>query len=152
MPVATIQEVMNFLLLGGHIGRPGAGPCPIRGHSNVQGDRTMGIWERMNETFMEKLNREFQFTPPKEHGTDTVETIKQMHDGKIRFFLGMGGNFLAATPDTEYNRESAAEMPADSPCLDEAKPIASDHGRSRSSSSLASDVLRSMSRDQVSNS
>jgi len=104
--VATIQEIMNFLLLGGHIGRPGAGPCPVRGHSNVQGDRTMGIWERMNDTFMEKLGREFQFTPPREHGTDTVETIKQMHEGKIRFFLGMGGNFLAASPDTEYTAEA----------------------------------------------
>jgi molybdopterin-dependent oxidoreductase alpha subunit len=104
--VATIQEVMNFLLLGGNIGRPGAGPCPIRGHSNVQGDRTMGIWERMNDDFMEKLGREFQFTPPREHGTDTVETIKHMHDGKIRFFLGMGGNFLAASPDTEYTAKA----------------------------------------------
>src|SRR5213592_5290776 len=91
--VATIQEVMNFLLLGGHIGRPGAGPCPVRGHSNVQGDRTMGIWERMNDSFREKLGREFQFNPPREHGTDTVETIKQMNEGKIRFFFGMGGNF-----------------------------------------------------------
>jgi molybdopterin-dependent oxidoreductase alpha subunit len=104
--VATIQEVMNFLLLGGNIGRPGAGPCPVRGHSNVQGDRTMGIWERMNDDFMEKLGREFQFTPPREHGTDTVETIKHMHDGKIRFFLGMGGNFLAASPDTEYTAKA----------------------------------------------
>jgi molybdopterin-dependent oxidoreductase alpha subunit len=104
--VASIQEIMNFLLLGGHIGRPGAGPCPVRGHSNVQGDRTMGIWERMNDTFMEKLGREFQFTPPREHGTDTVETIKQMHEGKIRFFLGMGGNFLAASPDTEYTAKA----------------------------------------------
>ena len=104
--VATVQEVMNFLLLGGHIGRPGAGPCPVRGHSNVQGDRTMGIRERMNDRFMEKLGREFQFMPPKEHGTDTVKTIKQMHDGRIRFFLGMGGNFLAATPDTEYTAKA----------------------------------------------
>ena len=104
--VATIQEVMNFLLLGGHIGRPGAGPCPVRGHSNVQGDRTMGIWERMNDDFMEKLGREFQFTPPAEHGTDTVETIKQMQEGRIRFFLGMGGNFLSATPDTEYTAKA----------------------------------------------
>jgi molybdopterin-dependent oxidoreductase alpha subunit len=104
--VATIQEVMNFLLLGGHIGRPGAGPCPVRGHSNVQGDRTMGIWERMNDDFMDKLGREFQFTPPREHGTDTVETIKQMHEGKIRCFLGMGGNFLAASPDTEYTAKA----------------------------------------------
>ena len=100
--VATIQEVMNFLLLGGHIGRPGAGPCPVRGHSNVQGDRTMGIWERMNEQFMAKLGGEFGFTPPQEHGTDTVETIKAMRAGRIRFFLGLGGNFLSATPDTDY--------------------------------------------------
>lgn len=100
--VATIQEVMNFLLLGGHIGRPGAGPCPVRGHSNVQGDRTVGIWEKMNDKFMEKLGQEFGFTPPKEHGTDTVETLKHMREGKIRLFFGLGGNFLSATPDTEY--------------------------------------------------
>jgi molybdopterin-dependent oxidoreductase alpha subunit len=104
--VATIQEVMNFLLLGGHIGRPGAGPCPVRGHSNVQGDRTMGIWERMNDHFMAQLGREFGFPPPMEHGTDTVETIKAMRDGKIRFFLGLGGNFLSATPDTEYTAKA----------------------------------------------
>ena len=100
--VATIQEIINFHLLGGHIGRPGAGPCPVRGHSNVQGDRTMGIWERMTDTFRNKLAAEFRFTPPRDPGTDTVETIKQMHAGKIRFFLGMGGNFLGASPDTEY--------------------------------------------------
>jgi molybdopterin-dependent oxidoreductase alpha subunit len=104
--VATIQEVMNFLLLGGHIGRPGAGPCPVRGHSNVQGDRTMGIWERMNDHFMAQLGREFAFEAPKEHGTDTVETIKGMRAGKIKFFLGLGGNFLAATPDTEYTAKA----------------------------------------------
>lgn len=100
--VATIQEVMNFLLLGGNIGKPGAGPCPVRGHSNVQGDRTMGIWERMTDVFREKLGREFQFNPPREPGADTVETIKQMSEGKIRFFFAMGGNFLSATPDTEF--------------------------------------------------
>lgn len=104
--VPTIQEVMNFLLLGGNIGRPGAGPCPVRGHSNVQGDRTMGIWERIGDVFREKLEREFHFTAPAEPGADTVETIKKMHDGKIRFFLGMGGNFLAATPDTEYTAKA----------------------------------------------
>ena len=104
--VATIQEVMNFLLLGGNIGKHGAGPCPVRGHSNVQGDRTMGIWERMSDPFLEKLGREFQFTPPREHGTDTVKTIKKMHDGGIRFFFGMGGNFLSATPDTEFTAEA----------------------------------------------
>jgi molybdopterin-dependent oxidoreductase alpha subunit len=104
--VATIQEVMNFLLLGGHIGRPGAGPCPVRGHSNVQGDRTMGIWERMNDAFIHKLGEEFRFTPPSDHGVDTVEAIKHMRTGKIRFFLGMGGNFLSATPDTEFTAKA----------------------------------------------
>src|SRR6266852_3389747 len=104
--VATIQEIMNFLLLGGNIGRPGAGPCPVRGHSNVQGVRTMGIWERMSDAFLDKLGREVQLSPPREHGTSTVETIKQMCDGKIQFFFGMGGNFLAATPDTEYTAQA----------------------------------------------
>ncbi|PYL34887.1 MAG: hypothetical protein DMF35_03760 [Verrucomicrobia bacterium] len=104
--VATIQEVMNFLLLGGNIGKRGAGPCPVRGHSNVQGDRTMGIWERMTDAFREKLSREFQFSPPRGHGTNTVETIKQMHEGKIQFFFAMGGNFLAAPPDTEYTAKA----------------------------------------------
>src|SRR5438477_2413815 len=84
--VATIQEIMNFLLLGGNIGRKGAGPCPVRGHSNVQGDRTMGIWERMTDKFREKLGAEFGFDPPPEHGADTVETIKKMHEGRIRVF------------------------------------------------------------------
>ena len=104
--VATIQEIINFLLLGGNIGRPGAGPCPVRGHSNVQGDRTMGIWEQMNENFLDKLGDEFGFAPPRRHGTDTVATIKQMHEGSIRVFIGMGGNFLSATPDTEYTAKA----------------------------------------------
>ena len=104
--VATIQEVMNFLLLGGNIGKRGAGPCPVRGHSNVQGDRTMGIWERMTDAFREKLSREFQFSPPRGHGTNTVETIKKMHEGEIQFFFAMGGNFLAAPPDTEYTAKA----------------------------------------------
>ena len=104
--VATIQEVMNFLLLGGNIGKRGAGPCPVRGHSNVQGDRTMGIWERMTDAFREKLSHEFQFSPPRGHGTNTVETIKKMHEGKIQFFFAMGGNFLAAPPDTEYTAKA----------------------------------------------
>ncbi|MEY2563054.1 MAG: hypothetical protein QOH88_1247 [Verrucomicrobiota bacterium] len=104
--VGTIQEIMNFLFLGGNIGRPGAGPCPVRGHSNVQGDRTMGIWERMNEQFMQKLGDEFGFAPPPKHGTDAVETIKEMHRGNIRVFIAMGGNFLSATPDTEYTAKA----------------------------------------------
>jgi molybdopterin-dependent oxidoreductase alpha subunit len=100
--VGTIQEVMNFLLLRGNIGRPGAGPCPVRGHSNVQGDRTMGIWEKPGNAFLDKLASEFGFEPPREHGLDVVESIKAMHDGRLRVFFGMGGNFISATPDTEF--------------------------------------------------
>jgi molybdopterin-dependent oxidoreductase alpha subunit len=100
--VATIQEVINFLLLRGNIGRPGAGPCPVRGHSNVQGDRTMGVWEKMSDQFLDRLGAEFHFTPPREPGTDAVESIKAMHDGRTRIFFALGGNFLSATPDTEF--------------------------------------------------
>ena len=100
--VATIQYAMNLMLLRGDIGKPGAGPCPVRGHSNVQGDRTMGIWERMNDSFMDKLGKEFSFDPPKPHGVDAVECVKAMHRGEIGFFLGMGGNFVMAMSDTNY--------------------------------------------------
>jgi molybdopterin-dependent oxidoreductase alpha subunit len=99
--VATIQEVTNFLLLGGNIGRPGAGVCPVRGHSNVQGDRTMGIWEKMDEKFHAALDHEFDFVSPRAHGFDVVDTIRAMRDGRVKIFFGMGGNFLSATPDTE---------------------------------------------------
>jgi molybdopterin-dependent oxidoreductase alpha subunit len=98
--VGTIQEIVNFLLLRGNIGRPGAGVCPVRGHSNVQGDKTMGIWERPAATFLDALAREFSFEPPREHGLDTVETIRAMRDGQVKVFFAMGGNFLSATPDT----------------------------------------------------
>jgi molybdopterin-dependent oxidoreductase alpha subunit len=98
--VATIHEIVNFLLLRGNIGRPGAGPSPIRGHSNVQGDRTMGIWEKMPDAFLDQLADEFGFEPPREHGYDTVETIRALRDGKIDVFFALGGNFVAATPDT----------------------------------------------------
>jgi molybdopterin-dependent oxidoreductase alpha subunit len=99
--VATIQEIVNFLLIGGHIGRPGAGPCPVRGHSNVQGDRTMGIYEKPPAAFLDALATEFDFAPPREHGLDVVDTIRAMRDGHVRVFFAMGGNFLSATPDTE---------------------------------------------------
>ena len=104
--VATIQEVVNLLLLGGHIGRPGAGVCPVRGHSNVQGDRTMGIWEKMPDSFLDKLREVFGFEPPRKHGLDVVEAIKAMHAGKARVFFAMGGNFLSATPDTEFTAQA----------------------------------------------
>lgn len=100
--VATIQELVNLALLQGNIGKPGAGLCPVRGHSNVQGDRTMGIWEKPKPAFLDALEREFKFAPPREHGFDTVAAIKAMHDGRAKVLLAMGGNFLSATPDTEF--------------------------------------------------
>ncbi|PYS90880.1 MAG: hypothetical protein DMF64_13830 [Acidobacteria bacterium] len=100
--VANIQEIVNLLLLRGNIGRAGAGVCPVRGHSNVQGDRTMGIWERPTAAFLDSLAREFNFMPPRAHGYDTVNAIKAMHEGKAQVFFALGGNFLSATPDTEY--------------------------------------------------
>ena len=99
--VATIQDVMNFLLLRGNIGRPGAGPCPVRGHSNVQGDRTVGIWDKPSPEFLDKLAREFRFEPPRENGLDVVESIKAMHEGRAKVLFAMGGNFLTASSDTE---------------------------------------------------
>lgn len=99
--VATIQEIVNLLLLGGHMGRPGAGACPVRGHSNVQGDRTMGIVERPDDRFLDRLGQRFGFAPPRHHGLDTVGAIQAMLDGRARVFFGLGGNFLSATPDTE---------------------------------------------------
>jgi molybdopterin-dependent oxidoreductase alpha subunit len=104
--VSNIQMIVNLLLLRGDIGRPGAGACPVRGHSNVQGDRTMGIWERPKREFLDALEREFGFAPPREHGLDVVEAIKAMHEGKAKVFFAMGGNFLSATPDTNYTAEA----------------------------------------------
>jgi len=98
--VGTIKEITNLHLATGAIGVPGAGLCPVRGHSNVQGDRTMGIWERPPQHFLDRLRDEFGFEPPREHGHDVVDTIRGMRDGHVRFFMGMGGNFLQAAPDT----------------------------------------------------
>jgi molybdopterin-dependent oxidoreductase alpha subunit len=106
--VPTIREIMNFLLLRGNIGRPGAGPCPVRGHSNVQGDRTMGIWEQPPGSFLDALRDEFGFEPPREHGWDTVNSIRAMRDGKVDVFLALGGNFAAATPDTAVTAAALA--------------------------------------------
>jgi molybdopterin-dependent oxidoreductase alpha subunit len=100
--VETIQTVVNFLLLRGNIGRPGAGVCPVRGHSNVQGDRTMGIFEKMPDAWLDGLDAEFGFKSPRRHGLDTVDAIKAMHAGAVTVFIAMGGNFLSATPDTEF--------------------------------------------------
>jgi molybdopterin-dependent oxidoreductase alpha subunit len=100
--VDTIREIVNLLLLKGSIGKPGAGTCPVRGHSNVQGDRTMGIYEKPPQAFLDRLEQSFGFRPPQHHGYDVVEAIEAMQSGKAKVFLAMGGNFLSATPDTLY--------------------------------------------------
>ncbi|MGN0064858.1 MAG: FdhF/YdeP family oxidoreductase [Nocardioides sp.] len=99
--VATIKEIVNVALLQGNIGRPGAGLCPVRGHSNVQGDRTMGIWERPPAALLEGIRAEFGFDPPAHHGYDTVGAIEALRDGDADVFFALGGNFVAASPDTE---------------------------------------------------
>jgi molybdopterin-dependent oxidoreductase alpha subunit len=109
--VPTIREIVNFLLLRGNIGRPGAGACPVRGHSNVQGDRTMGIWEKPSAVFLDALAAEFDFEPPREHGYDTVNTIRAMRAGRVRVFMAVGGNFAAATPDTAATVDALRSIP-----------------------------------------
>jgi molybdopterin-dependent oxidoreductase alpha subunit len=104
--VANIQEIVNLHLLRGMIGKLGAGVCPVRGHSNVQGDRTMGIYERPDAAFLDRLAKNFGFDPPRHYGYDVVDAIKAMHAGKVRVFFAMGGNFLSATPDTNYTAEA----------------------------------------------
>ncbi|MCV7431483.1 FdhF/YdeP family oxidoreductase [Mycolicibacterium bacteremicum] len=99
--VPSIAEISNLLLLRGMIGKPGAGLCPVRGHSNVQGDRTMGIWEKMPNPFLDALDEHFGIVSPRKHGYDTVDAIRAMRDGKAKVFIAMGGNFASATPDTE---------------------------------------------------
>lgn len=98
--VATIQEVVNLQLLRGNVGKPGAGLCPVRGHSNVQGDRTMGINERPPAALLDALERRFQFRVPRHNGHNTVEAINAMLEGRAKVFIGLGGNFAQATPDS----------------------------------------------------
>lgn len=104
--VDNIREIVNLLLLKGSIGIPGGGTCPVRGHSNVQGDRTMGIWERPPAEFLDALADRFGFDPPREHGHDTVRAIRAMHDDPGHVFVAMGGNFLSAAPDTDHTAEA----------------------------------------------
>ncbi len=104
--VDTIKEVVNILLLKGSIGKPGAGTCPVRGHSNVQGDRTMGIYEKPSNDFLDAIQNTYSFNPPRNHGYDVVECIHAMHEGKVNVFMAMGGNFLSATPDTTFTAEA----------------------------------------------
>ena len=104
--VDNIREIVNILLLKGSIGKKGAGTCPVRGHSNVQGDRTMGIWEKPPASFLDNLEKEFNFKVPRKNGLDVVEAIEAMHQKKATIFFGMGGNFISATPDTEFTADA----------------------------------------------
>jgi len=104
--VPTIQEIANLMLLRGNIGRPGAGLCPVRGHSNVQGDRTMGINERPPVAFLDSLERRFQFQVPRTNGHNVVEAIHAMLEGRSKVFIGLGGNFAQATPDSTRTFEA----------------------------------------------
>src|SRR4051794_21200645 len=104
--VDTIREILNLLLLKGSIGKPGAGTCPVRGHSNVQGDRTVGIFDKPHEALLNQIKKVYGFNPPRAHGYDVVNAIRAMHDGRAKVFFAMGGNFLSATPDTNYTAEA----------------------------------------------
>ncbi len=106
--VANVREVVNLLLLRGNLGRAGAGACPVRGHSNVQGDRTMGIYEQAPESFLAALSKACDFEAPRAHGYDVWHTLKAMSEGKVKVFFAMGGNFALATPDTKGTFEALA--------------------------------------------
>ncbi len=102
----TIDEIVNLALLGGHIGRPGAGLCPVRGHSNVQGDRTVGVWEHAVPEFIDALDAEFGLAFPRDDGHNTVDAVRAFRDGRARVFVSLGGNFLRATPDTAVTEDA----------------------------------------------
>ncbi|MXG91832.1 FdhF/YdeP family oxidoreductase [Nocardioides flavescens] len=104
--VANVKEICNLAFLQGNIGKPGAGVFPVRGHSNVQGDRTMGIWERPPAHFLDALRDEFGFEPPREHGYDSVGAVKAFRDGKAKVFFGLGGNFVTAMSDTRVTEDA----------------------------------------------
>ncbi|MFZ8905861.1 MAG: FdhF/YdeP family oxidoreductase [Poseidonia sp.] len=108
--VAVIQEVVNLLLMNGHVGRKGAGFCPVRGHSNVQGDRTVGIWEAPSAAFLKQMEKGLGFSVPTHHGYDVVHAIQAMLDGAVDVFICMGGNFLSATPDTDLTAQALEKV------------------------------------------
>src|SRR5882757_4904057 len=102
----NVQEMLNLLLLRGAMAKPGAGACCVRGHSNVQSDRTMGVWERPRPDFLDALGKGFGFEPPRKHGFDSQKSVKAMHDGRGKVFVSLGGNFLLALSDTAYTAEA----------------------------------------------
>ena len=106
--VDNIRELVNLLLLKGSIGKKGAGTCPVRGHSNVQGDRTVGIWESAPQAFLDKIEDKYGFKPTTKHGYSVIDAIKAMHDKKAKVFFGLGGNFISAVPDTSYSAKALA--------------------------------------------
>lgn len=106
--IATIDEMTNLALLGGHIGRPGSGLSPIRGHSNVQGDRTMGIFERPEDELLDALDEQFAITTPRDPGHDTLDAVRALSTGQARIMIGLGGNFVRATPDTNLTERALA--------------------------------------------
>ena len=106
--VDNIRELVNLLLLKGSIGKEGAGTCPVRGHSNVQGDRTVGVWEAAPQAFLDKIEAKYGFKPSVKHGYSVIETIKAMYEGKVKVFFGLGGNFISAVPDTGYSAQALA--------------------------------------------
>ncbi|WP_346883265.1 FdhF/YdeP family oxidoreductase [uncultured Algibacter sp.] len=106
--VDNIRELVNLLLLKGSIGKEGAGTCPVRGHSNVQGDRTVGIWESAPQAFLDKIENKYGFKPTTKHGYSVIEAIKAMYEKKAKVFFGLGGNFISAVPDTNYAAQGMA--------------------------------------------
>ena len=108
--VEMIREILNILLLKGSIGKPGAGVCPVRGHSNVQGNRTMMIDEKPTNEQLDRLQAYFGFNPPRKHGYDVVRAIKAMKEEKVKLLFCMGGNFLSATPDTTYTASALRKL------------------------------------------
>ncbi len=106
--VDNIREVVNLLLLKGSIGKEGAGTCPVRGHSNVQGDRTVGIWESAPQAFLDKIENKYGFKPTTKHGYSVIDSIKAMYEKKAKVFFGLGGNFISAVPDTAYSAQALA--------------------------------------------
>jgi molybdopterin-dependent oxidoreductase alpha subunit len=108
--VENIKEVVNLLLIKGAIGKPGAGTCPVRGHSNVQGDRTMGIWEAPPQAFLDRIEKRYGFTPPQGHGFNVVEAIEAMSKNQGKVLIAMGGNFLSATPDTDFTAMALRQL------------------------------------------
>ena len=108
--VSVIQEVVNLLLMGGHVGKKGAGFCPVRGHSNVQGDRTVGIWEAPSEAFLDRMEIGLKVSLPRKHGYDVVNSIYAMDKGEVGVFFCMGGNFISATPDTNFTANALSKV------------------------------------------